>query len=66
MRINNQGIKQKKWKNDQAKEALLDPLTYLLFFMMFSQALVVGGLNTFNSILINSAFGFDVSAAAPL
>ena len=65
MRINNQGIKQKKWKNDQAKEALLDPLTYLLFFMMFSQTLVVGGLNTFNSILINSAFGFDVSAAAP-
>lgn len=66
VRINNQGIKQKKWKNDQAKEALIDPLTYLLFFMMFAQALVVGGLNTFNSILINSAFGFDVSATCDI
>jgi hypothetical protein len=29
--------------------------------MIFLQTLVVGGFNTFNSILINGAFGFDVS-----
>lgn len=61
VRKNDQGIKQKVWKKDQAREAWLDPFTWLLFFMMFFQTLVVGGLNTFNSILINTAFGFDVS-----
>lgn len=31
--------------------------------MILTQTLVVGGLNTFNSILINQAFGFSVSVA---
>jgi hypothetical protein len=61
VRKNDQGIKQKVWKKDQAREAWTDPFTWLLFTMMFFQTLVVGGLNTFNSILINTAFGFDVS-----
>ncbi len=31
--------------------------------MIFCQTLVVGGLNTFNSLLINKAFGFSVSVS---
>jgi hypothetical protein len=61
VRKNDQGIQQKKWKPDQAREAWTDPLTYSLCFMIFLQTLVVGGFNTFNSLLINRAFGFDVS-----
>jgi hypothetical protein len=56
VRSNDQGIKQKVWKTEQAFEAVKDPYTYLLF-----NTLVVGGINTFNSLLINKAFGFDVS-----
>jgi hypothetical protein len=63
VRKNEQGIKQKKWKSDQAREAFTDPFTWLLFFMMFSQSLVVGGLNTFNSLLINRAFNFTVTTS---
>ncbi len=61
VRVNEQGLKQKKFRPEQAWEAARDPLTYLLFFMYFSQSAVVGGLNTFNQLLINQAFGFDVS-----
>jgi hypothetical protein len=64
VRKNDQGIKQKAWKKDQAREAWTDPLSYMLFTMMFFQSLVVGGLNTFNSILINQAFGFDVGPSS--
>lgn len=60
VRINNQGIKQKVFRKDQAVEAVKDPYTYLLFFLAFWQTLVVGGINTFASLLINKAFGFDV------
>ena len=31
--------------------------------MIFCETLVVGGLNTFNSLLINKAFGFSVPDA---
>ncbi|ORX38061.1 major facilitator superfamily domain-containing protein [Kockovaella imperatae] len=60
VRKNDQGIKQKVWKSEQAWEAAKDPLVYLLLGMMLLQTLVVGGLNTFNSLLINKAFGFTV------
>jgi hypothetical protein len=60
VRSNDQGIKQKVWKTDQAVEAVRDPYTYLLFALAFFNTLVVGGINTFNSLLINKAFGFDV------
>ncbi len=63
VRQNDQGIKQKIWRPEQAKEVLRDPLPFLLFFMMLFQTLVVGGLNTFNSLLINNAFGFSVSTS---
>ena len=60
VRKNDQGIKQKKYQGEQLREALTDPVSWLLFFMIFFQTLVVGGLNTFNSLLIKNAFGFSV------
>lgn len=63
VRVNDQGIQAKKWKSDQATETVKDPLVYLLFLMMFIEATVVGGLNTFNSLLINKAFGFDAATS---
>lgn len=61
VRANDQGIKQKEWKKDQARESYTDPMTWYLCAMIFLQTLVVGGFNQFNSLLINQAFGFDVS-----
>jgi hypothetical protein len=63
VRSNNQGIKQKQWKSDQAWEALKDPYSYSLFGFSFTQTLIVGGIGKFNSLLINKAFGFDVLTA---
>lgn len=63
VRRNDQGIKQKDWKTDQALEILTDPIPWLAFTLMFVQTLVVGGLNTFNNLLITKAFGFSVSEA---
>ncbi|KAI9631747.1 major facilitator superfamily domain-containing protein [Dioszegia hungarica] len=63
VRANDQGIKQKVFKKDQARESWTDPLTWSLCIMIFLQTLVVGGFNTFNSILINGAFGFDVKTS---
>jgi len=60
VRANAQGTKQKVWKSDQAREAFRDPYTLILFALPFFNTLVVGGINTFNSLLINKAFGFDV------
>lgn len=57
------GIKHLVWRKDQAWEVVRDPLPWLLFLMIFCQTLVVGGLNTFNSLLINKAFGFNVSVS---
>lgn len=59
VRSNDQGIKQKIWRREQAVEAFKDPFTYLLFGLTFFNTLVVGGVNTFNSLLINKAFGFE-------
>ncbi|KAK6909677.1 hypothetical protein L486_00676 [Kwoniella mangroviensis CBS 10435] len=63
VRTNDQGIQQKVWRSDQAREVLRDPLPWLLFGMMFIQSTVVGGLNTFNNLLIKNAFGFTTSQA---
>ena len=63
VRKNDQGIKQSVWRREQAMEVLRDPLPWMLFLMVFCQTLVVGGLNTFNSLLINKAFGFSVSVS---
>ncbi|WWC58155.1 uncharacterized protein I303_100690 [Kwoniella dejecticola CBS 10117] len=60
VRSNNQGIKHKEFKTAQIWEAIRDPYTYLLFLLAFCNTLVVGGINTFNAILINQAFGFSV------
>jgi hypothetical protein len=60
VRANNQGLKHKTFKTEQAIEAAKDPYTYLLFFMAFFNTLIVGGINTFSNLLINQAFGFGV------
>lgn len=61
VRSNNQSLKQKVWKKEQAWEAAKDPFTYCLFALAFSQTLIVGGINVFSGLLITKAFGFDVS-----
>jgi hypothetical protein len=66
VRVNDQGIKQKKFKPEQAREAYRDPFTWCLCFMILLQTLVVGGFNTFNSLLINRAFQFTVSVQLAL
>jgi hypothetical protein len=63
VRDNDQGIQAKRWKMDQVKEALTDPLAWLLVVMILFQTLVNGGIYTFNALLINKAFGFDAATA---
>ena len=62
VRGNDQGLKNKVWRSEQAWEAARDPLTYMLFVMYFLMSAVAGGLGTFNGLLVNRAFGFSVSA----
>jgi hypothetical protein len=50
----------KVFRKEQAWECVKDPLTWLLFSMTFFNTLVVGGVNTFNNLLIARSFGFDV------
>jgi predicted MFS family arabinose efflux permease len=54
------GLKNTHFKKEQVLEAFTDPYTLLLFLLAFFQTLVVGGINTFNALLLNKAFGFSV------
>ncbi|WWD20485.1 hypothetical protein CI109_104961 [Kwoniella shandongensis] len=63
VRSNNQGIKQKVWKSEQAWETAKDPQVYALFALTFCQTLVIGGIGKFSALLINRAFGFDVATS---
>jgi hypothetical protein len=63
VRDNDQGIQAKRWKSSHLKEALTDPLAWLLIVMILFQTLVNGGIYTFNALLINKAFGFDPATA---
>ncbi|KAL8292644.1 hypothetical protein RQP46_001256 [Phenoliferia psychrophenolica] len=58
VRSNDQGIKNSKWKNDQAIEALTDPFIWLLFLLMMFYTLIFGGIGTFSGLLITKAFDF--------
>jgi MFS family permease len=40
VRRNDQGIRQKEWRAEQAWEAAGDPLAYMLFFLAISQTMV--------------------------
>lgn len=53
VRRNDQGIKNKVFKKEQMWEAVTDPFVWLLTALLVEQTLVVGGLNTFNKLLIN-------------
>ncbi|RSH95742.1 hypothetical protein EHS25_000834 [Saitozyma podzolica] len=54
VRSNDQGIKNPKWNWAQFREGVTD---------IYVCTLVVGGLGTFQGLLINQAFGFSVSDA---
>jgi len=57
VRVNQQGIGNKKFKMYQFKEALMDPLTWMVFFLAIASNIPNGGLTNFFSLLIVS-FGF--------
>lgn len=63
VRRNDQGIKQKKWRSDQAWECLKDPLPIMLFGMNFFSSCIGGGIGTFSNLLINQAFGFNTETS---
>jgi hypothetical protein len=60
VRGNDQGIKNPKWVKSQFIEAITDPFCWMLFSLTVLNTLVVGGIGTFGSLLINKAFGFNV------
>ncbi|EEU41298.1 uncharacterized protein NECHADRAFT_46191 [Fusarium vanettenii 77-13-4] len=51
---NQTGIANRKWKWYQAREALYDPRTWILFCFNISINIPNGGLQTFSSIIINN------------
>ena len=57
VRINQQGIGNKKFKIYQYKEAMLDPITWAFFLLSLSLGTTNGGITNFFSQLIES-FGF--------
>lgn len=57
VRINQQGIGNKRFKLYQFKEALVDPLTWVFFIFAVAADITNGGLTNFSSQLIVS-FGF--------
>ena len=61
VRRNDQGLKNLTFKKAQAMEAIRDPFSWMLFMLAINQTLVVGGINTFNALLINKAFNFSVT-----
>lgn len=58
LRMNQMGVVSREWRNDHMKEALLDPKTWLWFFLLFSISIPSGGISTFGPLII-STFGFD-------
>ena len=58
IRSNEQGVGNKHWKFYQFKEALLDPLTWMLFFYSLVADIPNGGITNFFSQLIAS-FGYS-------
>jgi hypothetical protein len=60
VRSNEQGIKNPKWNWDQFREVISDVYLWSIVCIAFLNSLVVGGLGTFQGLLINKAFGFNV------
>ncbi|KAJ7844982.1 major facilitator superfamily domain-containing protein [Mycena leptocephala] len=56
VRSNDQGIKNKVYNSYQAREVMY-------FLLFFQNTLIVGGIGTFGSILINGSFGFSALSA---
>ncbi|KAL0264412.1 hypothetical protein SLS55_000362 [Diplodia seriata] len=62
---NKTGVASKEWKWDQAKEAFIDPKTWIIFFFNIAINIPNGGLTTFNSIIIAN-LGFSSVEASLL
>ncbi|WWC60049.1 uncharacterized protein I303_102612 [Kwoniella dejecticola CBS 10117] len=58
LRDNNTGTKTSAWKWDQAKEAVLDPKTWIWGLMLSCMAIPSSGIGTFGT-LITKGFGFS-------
>ncbi|TWU74849.1 hypothetical protein ED733_001644 [Metarhizium rileyi] len=58
LRMNQMGIGSGVWKWDHVKECLVDPKTWLWFFLMLIISIPSGGISTFGPLIIQS-FGFD-------
>lgn len=59
LRANRTGISNKTFKAYQAREALLDIKTCLIFFAFIGVSISNGGLSTFGSLVVKG-FGFSV------
>jgi hypothetical protein len=44
----------------QFREAILDPIPWLIFLLTAIQCTICGGLGTFSGLIINRGLGFDV------
>ncbi|KAL1645419.1 hypothetical protein SLS58_003726 [Diplodia intermedia] len=62
---NKTGVASKEWKWEQAKEAFIDPKTWIIFFFNIAINIPNGGLTTFNSIIIAN-LGFSSVEASLL
>lgn len=65
LRDDQTGIENKTWKNEQVKEALLDPKTWLLFFFNLFVAVPNGGSTNFTPLIVNG-LGYSPQRAALL
>lgn len=59
VRSNQTGVQNKKFKWDQVKEALLDPLPWGIFLTAVLNTIPVGGLGTYTQIIIKENLGFS-------
>ncbi|CAK7232812.1 hypothetical protein SCUCBS95973_008383 [Sporothrix curviconia] len=59
------GVENKHWKAEQAKEAFLDPKTWLLFFFNIFISMPNGGLTNFTPLIVNG-LGYTARRAALL
>lgn len=49
-----------KFDTAQFREAIFDPIPWLLFILIAIQCTICGGLGTFSGLIINRGLGFDV------
>ncbi|KAF2099177.1 MFS transporter [Rhizodiscina lignyota] len=58
LRINNSGVRNTHWNNDQVIEAFTDVKFWIMFFILFFASIANGCFSSMTPIIINN-FGFD-------